>query len=120
MNEQPKKRTNPFDKPKFIDEEPVQQETVQEEVYEEVYQPQPVKEEPVRSYQYVQQPQKQTRRQTKPQYIPVNDGPKDKYTATMDVDLRRTIKIYCATNGKMFSEFIEEACREKLMREGVK
>lgn len=120
MNEQPRKRTNPFDKPKFVDETPVQEESFEENEVEVIQQPQQVREEPVRTYQYVQQPQKQTRRQPKPQYIPVNDGPKDKYTATMDVDLRRTIKIYCATNGKMFSEFIEEACREKLLREGVK
>ena len=48
----------------------------------------------------------------------VND--RVKYTATMEVSLRRKIKIYCATNGKMFSEFIEDACREKLLREGIK
>lgn len=120
MNEQPKKRTSPFDKPKFIEEEAENTVNEYEEVIHESYAPQQVVEEQPRSYQYSHQVQKQTRKQVKPQYIPTPDMPKDKYTATMDVDLRRKIKIYCATNGKMFSEFVEEACREKLLREGVK
>lgn len=45
---------------------------------------------------------------------------RDKYTATMDPTLRKRIKIACAMSGMMFSEFIEEACKEKLSREGVK
>jgi hypothetical protein len=45
---------------------------------------------------------------------------REKYTATMDPTLRKRIKIACAMNGMMFSQFIEEACKEKLAREGVK
>lgn len=45
---------------------------------------------------------------------------KVKYTATMDQALRTEIKIACATKGIMFSQFIEDACREKLSREGVR
>lgn len=120
MNEQPKKRVNPFDKPKFI-EEPVKNDVEEYfEDFEEEKTPQPVHEEPQMSYQYTQPVQKTTRRQPRQQYIQPVEVAKDKYTATMDVVLRRKIKIYCATNGKMFSEFIEEACREKLNREGVK
>ena len=120
MNEQPKKRVNPFDKPKFI-EEPVKDDVGETlEYYEEENKPQPTREEPQMSYQYAQPVQKTVRRQQRQQYIQPVETAKDKYTATMDVVLRRKIKIYCATNGKMFSEFIEEACREKLNREGVK
>jgi hypothetical protein len=45
---------------------------------------------------------------------------REKYTATMDPTLRKRIKIACAMNGMMFSQFIEDACKEKLAREGVK
>lgn len=123
MNEQVKKRVNPFDRPIAVEQE-------EEKVVEEVVaqptpqiQPQPVQQVPQETYYYqqpVQQAPKTTRKQAKPQYIPQMDAPKEKYTATMDVTLRRSIKIFCATNGKMFSEFIEDACREKLSREGGK
>ena len=42
-----------------------------------------------------------------------------KYTSTMDRKLRRAIKIICAERGLLFASFVEEACREKLRREGV-
>ena len=42
-----------------------------------------------------------------------------KYTSTMDRKLRRSIKIICAERGLLFASFVEEACREKLRREGV-
>ena len=54
----------------------------------------------------------------KPQLKPVQDDEREKFTATMDSTLRRRIKIVCATRGIMFSQFIEDACREKLRREG--
>ena len=53
---------------------------------------------------------------TKP--IQPEEEVREKYTSTMEVTLRRRIKIVCATRGIMFSEFIEEACKEKLRREG--
>lgn len=120
MNEQIKRRSNPFDKPLVTEEEQVEtpvEKTTQQVQYTS---PQPVYEEPYTSYQYQQPQPKQQRRQTKPQYIQPVEAQKDKYTATMDVTLRRKIKVYCAQNGRMFSKFIEEACREKLSREGVK
>lgn len=123
MNDQVKKRVNPFDRQITVEEE---EEKVVEEVVQEPapqIQPQVIQQSQQESYYYqqpVQQAPRTTRKQPKPQYIPQMDGPKEKYTATMDVSLRRSIKIFCATNGKMFSEFIEEACREKLSREGGK
>ena len=36
----------------------------------------------------------------------------------MDPDIRRKIKIACATRGILFAQYIEDACREKLRREG--
>jgi hypothetical protein len=44
---------------------------------------------------------------------------REKYTSTMDQELRKKIKIACAMKGIMFSQFIEEACIEKLTREGM-
>ena len=41
-----------------------------------------------------------------------------KYTATMSKELRRRIKVVCAQRDIMFSQFIEQACIEKLNREG--
>ena len=42
-----------------------------------------------------------------------------KYTSTMDRKLRRAIKIICAERGLLFASFVEEACKEKLRREGA-
>lgn len=123
MTEQPKKRFNPFDRPLVVEPEPeIEEKVVEEPVYEEPVYEEPVKQAPVYNYQqqYQQPAPRQTRKQPKPQYIQPVEAAKDKYTATMEVSLRRKIKIYCATNGKMFSEFIEDACREKLLREGIK
>ena len=62
-------------------------------------------------------------RATKPakntRYVEVEETAREKYTSTMDIELRRTIKILCATRGIMFAQFVEDACREKLKREGV-
>lgn len=52
--------------------------------------------------------------------VALDPAEREKYTATMDPNLRRRIKIACAMSGTMFSQFIEEACKEKLAREGVK
>ena len=52
-------------------------------------------------------------------YEPVVDNNRVKYTSTMDKNLRRDIKIICAQRGLLFASFIEDACREKLRREGV-
>ena len=52
------------------------------------------------------------------QVVYVESEDRLKYTATMDRELRRRIKIVCATREIMFSQFIEQACIEKLNREG--
>jgi hypothetical protein len=44
---------------------------------------------------------------------------RDKYTSTMDPALRKRIKIACAMRGIMFAQFVEDACREKLTKEGM-
>lgn len=86
---------------------------------------QPQYAQPQPQYQSYQQPNYQAPyqydapvRYTQPRKAPENN--KDKYTATMDRALRTQIKIACATKGIMFSQFIEDACREKLSREGVR
>lgn len=124
MNEQIKRRTNPFDNPiiaedeeKVVVHEPI---ASQQSQFIPQYEQQEVYEEPVQRVQYQQQAPKQQKRSQKPQYIQQIEAQKDKYTATMDILLRRKIKVYCAQNGRMFSEFVEEACREKLNREGIK
>lgn len=43
---------------------------------------------------------------------------RDKYTATMDKELRKRVKVAAAMKDIQLSTFIEEACKEKLEREG--
>lgn len=43
---------------------------------------------------------------------------REKYTATMDRELRKRVKVAAAMKGMQLSTFIEEACEEKLEREG--
>lgn len=121
MNQQPIKRRSPFDIPKVEQkvEEPVE-EVVNEDFVEE-FEEQPVYEEvkPVIKQPVRQQPvQRQIRQSQKQQYFMQDDANREKYTSTMDIGLRRQIKIVCATRGIMFAKFVEDACREKLQREG--
>ena len=103
MTQQPIKRRNPFD----IMAEEKKVEEVKTPVIEEV---KPI-EEPF--YTYEQPVQRQ-------QYIQQDDANREKYTSTMDVTLRRQIKIACAERGIMFAKFVEDACREKLAKEGYR
>lgn len=43
---------------------------------------------------------------------------REKYTATMERDLRKRLKVAAAMKGMQVSTFIEEAIAEKLEREG--
>jgi len=43
---------------------------------------------------------------------------REKYTATMEKSLRRRVKVASAMTGIQVSTFIEQACLEKLEREG--
>ena len=63
---------------------------------------------------------KQPRVVQRQQYIQQDDANREKYTSTMDVTLRRQIKIACAERGIMFAKFVEDACREKLAKEGYR
>lgn len=51
-----------------------------------------------------------------PVAAPVND--RVKYTATMEKELRIAVKIAATKKNLQFSQYIEEAVREKLEREG--
>lgn len=114
MNQQPIKRKNPFEI-KFEEEErriQKQEEEIQsepgfEEEEEEIYVPQKT--------QTVKKQPKVVQRQ---QYYPTDEINREKYTSTMDVTLRRRIKVVCAQRGIMFAKFVEDACREKLAKEG--
>lgn len=107
------KRTNPFATP--LKSEPVAKkpEIVEEEVLEEEFE-----EEYVPVEQYVAP--KPQRTQPKPVYVAPQSNARDKYTSTMDQNLRRKIRIECAKRGILFKTFVEQACLEKLQREGVK
>ncbi len=123
MNQQPIKRRSPFDIPKIEEkvEEPIQ-ETVEEEFEEEI-QEMPVYEEPkpvVRQQVRQQTAPRPVRQAPKQQYYVPDDANREKYTSTMDIQLRRQIKVTCAQRGIMFAKFVEDACREKLQREGVR
>lgn len=55
--------------------------------------------------------------ETKPKVV-VKTNQREKYTATMDTQLRMRIKIAAVKSGKQLSEYIEEAVLQKLEREG--
>lgn len=119
MNNQPMKRRNPFDRPinnVEKEEEKVIEEVVEEETADEEEYVEPIK--TVVAPKQTVKPVQKTTKVTKSKYNEVTDESREKFTSTMDVNLRRRIKIVCATRGIMFSEFIEEACRDKLRREG--
>ena len=132
MNNFPKKRTNPFEKPITIQKEDVVEPVIN--VKEETEDPVVEFEEPEQEVeQYPQtvivnkkavqkstpkQPQKVTRSSSKNSVVYIESDERLKYTATMDRELRRRIKVVCAQRDIMFSQFIEQACIEKLNREG--
>ena len=99
------KRSNPF-ATKIESEQPKKEvkEVVEEEI-EEDYEP-----------KVVSQTRKPARKQVVEQQF---DNNRDKYTSTMDRNVRRAIKILCAQRGILFASFVEDACREKLRKEGV-
>ena len=113
------KRNNPFAKQINQTQQKNEQLEPQNEVLDTLEQffdePEPVIEQK-RPQQTVRPVQKQAPKQI---YEPVLDNSRVKYTSTMDKDLRRNIKIICAQRGLLFASFIEDACREKLKREGV-
>ena len=91
----------------------------------------PVESTPVSAPQptFVEQPQQQpqpvytapvqpTYRAQKQVIAQVADLSREKYTATMDKDIRRRVKIACANKGVQFSQYIEEAVIEKMRKEG--
>ena len=59
-----------------------------------------------------------TRVVKKQTYQPVRKVEKEKFTSVMDPEIRRSIKIACAKRGILFAQYLEDACREKLRREG--
>lgn len=102
------KRRDPFAQPiKQKEEKPIE-EVVQEEEIEDFEQE-----------EVVVRPVAPTKKVKKVVEEPVESEDRVKYTSTMDRKLRRSIKIICAERGLMFASFVEEACREKLRREGV-
>ena len=132
MNNFPKKRTNPFETPiKAPKEEKIEkvdeeiEETVEpeveieepEEIIEEVIEPTPAPRRTAPKPAPKTAP-KQPKTATRGTYTYVESDDRQKYTATMDVKLRRRIKVVCAQRDIMFSQFIEMACIEKLEREG--
>lgn len=150
MNNQLTKRRNPFEKPlqpvqDEAKEEVVNQniiETIEEKedvMFENNTQPQIQRREDAytqqNQVQYAPQPQyyeqkvvQRTKpsnqrvisRATKQYYAASNEVSRDKFTSTMETSLRRSIKIVCAERGIMFAQFVEDACREKLQREGIR
>lgn len=48
----------------------------------------------------------------------VDTSDREKYTATMDKELRKRLKVAAAMKGLQVSSFIEESVLEKLEREG--
>jgi hypothetical protein len=108
-----KKRTNPFE----VEQQKDSEEELKEE--KEIQIEEPVIEKEVIAPVKVQKvTSKPATKASKGRYIQDEDLGRQKYTATMDENLRRRIKITCARRGIMFSQFVEDACKEKLNREG--
>lgn len=103
MNTPFKKRVNPL---AVEDEKPVQPEPKPKPVVEQKVEPAPVRPEP--RVEVHQEPKKAVR----------HDAVKEKYTAVMDRDLRKRVKVASINLGVDYSTFIEEAVMEKLSREG--
>lgn len=132
MNNFPKKRTNPFEKPitatkeekvetvvePEVEIEPIEVEVAEPEVeIEEYVEPAPVIKKTT-TKTTPKPTQKPSRPATRNAYVYDDTEERMKYTATMSKKLRRRIKVVCAQRDIMFSQFIEEACIEKLSREG--
>lgn len=98
MNTPFKKRTDPFAEVKTAPEP--EQKVVSE----------PVREVVVEKVVEVQKP--------KQKVVAVDDANREKYTATMDKALRKRVKLASIEAGVQVSTFIEQACLEKLAREG--
>lgn len=115
MNQQqPIKRKNPFELKFEQEQEEIkekEQKIEQENEVEEDYEEEIIVQKPIQQKKVQRVVQKQT-------YIPEESVDRQKYTSTMDVMLRRRIKVFCAQRGIMFAKFVEDACREKLNREG--
>lgn len=113
------KRNNPF--AKQINQPQQKKEVLEPQIEEQVQIEDYFEEEtPVIEVKKPQSAPRQTQRVVQRQvYEPVVDNNRVKYTSTMDKNLRREIKIICAQRGLLFASFIEDACREKLRREGV-
>ncbi|MBQ8292623.1 MAG: hypothetical protein IJX78_02300 [Bacilli bacterium] len=102
------KRVNPFATPIVKNEEPKEEKVVTKPVYEEPeYVEEPVYVAPKQERVVRRQPQSQPKKIEKV-----------KFTSVMDPDIRRKVKIACATRGILFAQYLEDACREKLRREG--
>ncbi|MBO7079451.1 MAG: hypothetical protein J6W64_06550 [Bacilli bacterium] len=95
MNTPFKKRTDPFKNDAVV--------TQAEET---------VVKEPVREEKEVVAPKQKVK------VVEVNDANREKYTATMDKNLRKRIKLAAIEAGVQVSTYIELACLEKLNREG--
>ena len=102
------KRVNPFATPIVRNEEQKEEKVVQKPVYRE----------PVYEEEEIYVAPKQERVVKKQTYAQTKKVEKEKFTSVMDPDIRRKIKIACATRGILFAQYIEDACREKLRREG--
>ena len=71
-----------------------------------------VEKEPVREEKVVVVPKQKVK------VVETNDANREKYTATMDKNLRKRIKLAAIEAGVQVSTYIELACLEKLNREG--
>lgn len=102
------KRVNPFATPIVKNDEPKEEKTTIKTVFDDdVY-------EEEQTY-VAPKTERVVKRQT---YSQPKKIEKVKFTSVMDPDIRRKVKIACATRGILFAQYLEDACREKLRREG--
>ena len=136
LNNLIKKRSNPFGDGKFSSITDIQKEIEREETpVKKVSKPEPSKSTPKKVEKKpepqktvtpkkevetnVQEPQIQSPKVVvKPVIQQKQNEVRDKYTATMETELRTRVKIASAKMRIQFSQFIELAVTEKLEREG--
>ena len=105
-------KTNPF-KEEPVNVEPIVEEKIEDEFEEEVAEPY-IR---LRAIRHLEKGQTVSSNRYSNYDRNAKDNNREKYTSTMDKDLRREIKFACVTKGIMFAQFVEEACQEKLRRE---
>ena len=112
MNTPFKKRANPL--AQTVTQQPVESKPAPQPTYV-APEPQPIAQPTPQPVYTAPQPVYRPAKQPAAMQVDQN---REKYTATMDKNIRRRVKIACANTGVQFSQYIEAAVIEKMRKEG--